>query len=139
MNNKIFLCFDHGEKRIGVAVGQSVSSTATPLETLKCVHGKPDWNAVSRLIKDWQPSDFIVGLPLTMQGKRQPATDAAERFARQLHGRYHLPFHFADERLSSHEAKNRLQNTYNIDAHAAQLILESWLAERAQDRGDVTI
>ena len=139
MSNRVFLCFDHGEKRIGVAVGQSVSSTATPLETLKCVRGKPEWNAVNRLIKDWQPSDFIVGLPLTMQGERQPATDAAERFARQLHGRYPLPLHFADERLSSHEAKNRLKDTYNIDAHAAQLILESWLSEQARDGGDVTI
>lgn len=124
---------------MGVAVGQSVSSTATPLETLKCVHGKPNWNAVSRLIKDWKPSAFVVGKPLTLEGERQPATDAAERFARQLHGRYLLPLHFADERLSSHEAKNRLKDTYNIDAHAAQLILESWLAEQAQNNDDVTI
>jgi len=139
VSNSVFLCFDHGEKRTGVAVGQSVSSTATPLETLKCNRGSPDWNTVSRLIKDWQPSAFVVGKPLTMQGERQPATDAAERFARQLHGRYPLPLHFADERLSSHEAKNRLKDTYNIDAHAAQLILESWLTEQAQDNGDVTI
>ena len=139
MSNSVFLCFDHGEKRTGVAVGQSVSSTATPLETLKCKRGSPDWNMVSRLIKDWRPSAFVVGKPLTMQGEREPATDAAERFARQLHGRYPLPLHFADETLSSHEAKNRLKDTYNIDAHAAQLILESWLAEQAQDNGDVTI
>jgi putative holliday junction resolvase len=139
VSSRVFLCFDHGEKRTGVAVGQSVSSTATPLETLKCVRGSPDWDAVSKLIKDWRPSDFIVGLPLTMQGERQPATDAAERFARQLKGRHPLPLHFADERLSSHEAKNRLQDTYNLDAHAAQLILESWIAEQARGDGDVTI
>lgn len=139
MSSKVFLCFDHGEKRLGVAVGQSITATATPLQTLLCKNGKPDWNEVAGLIKHWQPSDFVVGMPLTMEGNRQQATEAAERFARQLHGRYLLPVHLADERLSSLEARQRLQSSYNIDAHAAQLILESWLAQQASTESDATM
>ena len=139
MSDKVFLCFDHGEKRIGVAVGQSITATATPLETIDCQHGKPDWSEIARLIEQWQPSGLVVGKPLTMQGERQQATDAAERFARQLHGRYRLPLYFADERLSTHEAKQRLQDTYNVDPVAAQVILESWLAEQLLHESDATM
>ena len=139
MSNKVFLCFDHGEKRIGVAVGQSITATATPLETLNCINGKPDWQQIARLIKQWQPSEFVVGLPLTMEGERQKATESAERFSRQLNGRYLLPVHLADERLSSVEAKHRLKDSYNVDPVAAQLILESWLANQVQHKTDATI
>ena len=136
MINKVFLCFDHGEKRIGVAVGQSITATATPLETIECKSGKPDWNRITALIEKWRPSDIIVGKPLTMEGERQAATDAAEKFARQLHGRYVLPLHFADERLSSHEAEQRLKSSYDVAPVAAQVILESWLSEHATDDSD---
>ena len=139
MSNKVFLCFDHGEKRIGVAVGQAITATATPLETITCKNSKPDWQQISRLIKQWRPSDFVVGQPLTMQGERQEATVAAERFARQLHGRYRLPVHLADERLSSREARNILRDTYDIDPLAARLILESWLADQALKETDDTM
>lgn len=139
MKNKVFLCFDHGSKRIGVAVGQSITATATPLETINCTNGKPDWKAISRLIGQWQPGDLVVGKPLTMEGDRQEATEAAERFGRQLHGRYALPVHFADERLSSHEARHRLKDSYNIDPHAAQIILESWLRDQVGEKSDVTM
>ncbi|MFT5131739.1 MAG: putative Holliday junction resolvase [Gammaproteobacteria bacterium] len=139
MSSKVYLCFDHGEKRIGVAVGQSVSATASPLETISAKHGKPDWKAISRIIKQWDPHEFVVGKPLTMQGDRQDATDAAERFARQLQGRYLLPLHFADERLSTHEAKHRLKDSYKLDHHAAQIILESWLSDKPVRESDVTM
>ncbi len=139
MSGKVFLCFDHGQKRIGIAIGQSITATATALETLACKNGNPDWQEISRLIKQWQPSDFVVGLPLTMAGKRQEATESAERFARQLQGRYRLPVHLADERLSSREARHQLQDSYNIDAVAAQLILESWLRDRALQASDATM
>jgi len=139
VSSKVFLCFDHGKKRIGVAVGQSITTTATPLTTLSCKNGQPDWEELTSLIEQWQPSDFVVGKPLTMDGDRQEATDAAERFARQLHGRYLLPVHLADERLSSREARHRLQNSYHVDPVAAQLILESWLRDRALEATDATM
>ncbi len=139
MSNKVFLCFDHGLKRIGVAVGQSITATATPLETIVCKNGKPDWQQIARLIKQWQPSEFIIGLPLTMDGLRQEATESAEKFSRQLIGRHPLPVNFADERLSSVEAKHRLKDSYNVDPVAAQIILESWLTNRALQESDVTM
>lgn len=139
MTNEVFLCFDHGEKRIGVAVGQSLTATATPLETIACKHRKPDWQRISRLVEQWRPAAFVVGKPLTMTGARQPATLAAETFARQLHGRYLLPVHFADERLSSHAARQEIEDTYSVDPVAARLILESWLAERALQKRNATM
>jgi putative pre-16S rRNA nuclease len=139
VSNKIFLCFDHGVKRIGVAVGQSITTTATALETLHCKNGKPDWQQIARLIKQWRPAEFIVGLPLTMDGERQAATELAEKFSRQLSARYLLPVHLADERLSSIEAKHRLQDSYNVDPVAAQIILESWLEDQKQKQTDVAM
>ena len=137
MSNEVFLCFDHGEKRIGVAVGQTVSGSASPLEIIQCKHGKPDWQRISELVEMWQPAAFVVGHPLTMDGDKQPATHAAEKFARQLKGRYGLPVNLADERLSSHEAQQLLKDSYNVDPVAAQLILESWLAAKKIDKNEV--
>jgi putative Holliday junction resolvase len=139
VSNKVFLCFDHGAKRIGVAVGQSITATATPLETVFCKNGKPDWQQISRLIRQWQPNEFVVGLPLTMNGERQEATESAEKFSRQLHGRHPLPVHLVDERLSSLEARNRLKNSYNVDPVAAQLILETWFADQVRQETGVTM
>ena len=139
MSNHTVLCFDHGQKRIGVAVGQAVSGTATPLEIIKARQGKPDWERIRYLVDEWLPGAFVVGRPLTMDGEIQEATEAAEKFARQLHGRHPLPLHFADERLSSYEAQQRLKSSYNIDDHAAQLILETWFSENAGDETGATI
>ena len=139
MSNHTVLCFDHGQKRIGVAVGQAVSGTATPLEIIKARQGKPDWERIRYLVDEWRPGAFVVGRPLTMDGEIQEATEAAEKFARQLHGRHPLPLHFADERLSSYEAQQRLKSSYNIDDHAAQLILETWFSENAGDETGATI
>ena len=129
MKNQILLCFDYGEKRIGVAVGQTITSTASPLETVNVIKNNPDWESITRLINTWQPDSLVVGVPLTMQGARQKMTEAASRFIRQLKGRYNLPVYEIDERLSSYEAKQRLGSTWNIDSVAAQAILETWLSE----------
>ena len=129
MQPETLICFDYGEKRIGVAVGQTITATATPLETIRVRNNQPDWNRISGLIEQWRPAALVVGQPLNMDGTRQLLTDLAERFARQLEGRYHLPVHLADERLSTYEAKDRLQDDHNLDPVAAQVILESWLLE----------
>jgi putative Holliday junction resolvase len=125
------LCFDYGAKRIGVAVGQSLTGTATPLEIVAARRGRPDWNRIAALIAEWRPDALVVGNPLNMDGTRQEATDAADRFARRLEGRFGLPVYREDERLSTVEAKNLLRSTRDLDAVSAQLILESWLAGRA--------
>ena len=130
MQDKTILCFDFGEKNIGVAVGQTITATASPLETIKTINSKPDWNKVSAIIKKWEPCALVVGIPLEMDDSRQRMTDIAERFARQLEGRYRLPVHHADERLTSFEARRRLKDINNLDPVAAQVILEGWLSEQ---------
>ena len=131
-DNETLLCFDLGLKRIGVAVGQTVTSTANPLETIKTINNKPDWQQISHIIEQWQPNRLIVGHPLQMDDNKQTMTEHAEHFVRQLQGRYHLPVEMVDERLSSYEARQRIKSTYNVDPIAAQVILETWFSEQEQ-------
>ena len=132
-----YLGFDFGMKYIGIAVGQSVTRSATPLTTLKATNGQPDWSKLQTIIAEWQPTALVVGLPLNMDGSEQVVTAHAKRFANRLNGRFQLPVHVVDERLTTVEAKQQLfeeggykalQKT-NIDSYAAKLILESWLNE----------
>ena len=129
MYNKTLLCFDYGEKRIGVAVGQTVTSTATALQTVLVINKKPDWEAIKILIDEWKPDKFIVGHPFTLHGTRQKMTAAAERFSRQLKHRFKLPVDLIDEQLSSYEAQQELKSTRNLDPTSAKLILETWFRE----------
>ena len=126
---KSLLCFDFGTKRIGVAVGQTITQTATPLHTVRNINNRPDWNKIEKLITEWQPDALVVGLPLNMMDETQEMTIASERFMRQLHGRFHLPVYSIDERLSSFEATQRTSKTTDLDPVAAQVILETWFAE----------
>ena len=130
MSEQTYLCFDYGAKRIGVAVGQTLTGTATPLETIKVINGTPDWDKISGLIRQWQPHALVVGLPVSMDDSRQAITDSAEKFTRQLEGRYQLQVFQAEERLTTYEARNRLKKDRGLDPIAAQVILESWLHEK---------
>ena len=126
------LGFDFGQKRIGVAVGQQVTGTATALCTLQSRDGRPDWDAISDLIGEWQPDTLVVGLPLHANGKESEISQAARKFARQLEGRYRLPVHTMNEYLSSQAAQelqqqNRQADKTGIDAIAARIILQNWL------------
>jgi putative holliday junction resolvase len=134
---RTLLCFDYGLKRIGVAVGQELTGTANPLTTIRANDGKPDWPAISRLIEQWQPDALLVGLPLNIDGTFHELSYRAQRFGNQLHGRYNLPAHFMDERLSSLEAERLLKNRKgkkpqkeDIDKLAAKVILETWFAQQ---------
>ena len=129
MSNLTLLCFDLGQKRIGLAVGQTITKTATPLETISVKNNKPDWDRINQLIEEWRPDRLVVGYPLQMDDGRQPMTEMSERFVRQLDGRYHLPVDVIDERLSSYEARQRIKSTRNVDPVAAQAILETWFDE----------
>lgn len=129
MSNQTLLCFDCGIKRIGTAVGQTITSTATALEIIKTINNKPDWNSITRLINEWGPDLLIVGKPYQLDGSRQEMTDIAERFSRQLEGRYQIKVEMIEEQLSSYEARRELKSTYELDAVAARLILETWLSE----------
>ena len=121
------LGFDYGRKRIGVAVGQTVSGTAQALQTITVRRDKPDWPAIESLVQTWSPDLMVVGLPANVDGRQHMLTTPIDRFSRQLGGRFGLPVYRIDERLSSHEAK--LNDSTNVDADAARIILESWLRE----------
>ncbi|MET0072385.1 MAG: Holliday junction resolvase RuvX [Candidatus Thiodiazotropha sp.] len=128
------LGFDYGTRKIGVAVGQTVTGTATALETLHLVNHKPDWKRIEDLIEEWKPEALVVGFPLDVDDSETDATQPALRFSRQLEGRFQLKVHLADERYSSFEARDRLghnaKKMEDYDAVAAKLILETWLNEQ---------
>ncbi|CAN7189699.1 Holliday junction resolvase RuvX [Pseudomonas solani] len=134
---RLLLGFDYGTKQIGVAVGQAVTGQARELCVLKAQNGVPDWQKVEALLKEWQPDAIVVGLPLNMDGTPSDMSERAEKFARRLNGRFNLPVFTHDERLTTFEAKGQRlaqgqRGGYRdnpVDALAAALLLEGWLAE----------
>jgi len=125
--------FDFGPRKIGVAVGQQVTATASPLTTLRCRKDRPDWPRIEALIREWRPEAAVVGLPLNMDDTETEITPLARRFARQVQGRFGLPVHLVDERLTTLEARRILGRKATslevVDAMAAKLLLETWLSE----------
>ena len=140
------LGFDFGKKRMGIAVGQTLTAGARPLTTLPVQNEQADWDAIDRLIQRWQPAQLVVGLPVNMDGSEHALTSAVKNFAAQLRSRYTLPVHLVDERLSSHEAQRIAAGMGGrsaphsraakeaVDRIAAQLILETWLSQQTQVR-----
>ncbi|MDH5784274.1 MAG: Holliday junction resolvase RuvX [Chromatiales bacterium] len=135
---RTLLGFDFGTKRIGIAVGQELTRTATALVTLDSPDGGPDWVGISRLIEEWRPDALVVGLPLNLDGSESETARLAQRFGNRLAGRYNLPVFTADERFSSSEAEALLAaqgrfDKADIDKLAAQLILQGWLEAQLTD------
>ncbi|WP_439243201.1 Holliday junction resolvase RuvX [Lonepinella sp. BR2474] len=128
------LAFDFGTKSIGCAVGQSITSTAQALPAFKAQDGIPNWDAIEKLLKEWQPDRLVVGLPLNMDGTEQALTLRAKKFANRLHGRFGLPVELQDERLTTVDARAeifqrggfRALDKGKVDGISACLILESW-------------
>ncbi len=127
MTQSMIMGFDYGTHRIGVAIGQRVTQTASPLAILRARQGQPNWSDVEALIKEWRPEAFVVGLPLHMDDEPSDLSVQAEKFARRLTGRFNLPHTMVDERLSSVEARS-LSAGDAIDDVSAVLILETYLA-----------
>lgn len=129
----LIIGFDFGLRRIGVAVGQTLTQTASPQTIVQSRDGVPDWEHITRLFEQWQPVAIVVGLPMHLDGSEQPLTQSARKFGQRLSGRYHRPVYFIEEQLSSIEAQQRQTGrkkhtkAANIDDHAAQIILENWL------------
>lgn len=124
------MAFDYGERRIGVAVGQTITRSASPLAIIAMHDGRPDWEALSRVVQQYAPERMIVGLPSHADDAPHPLAARIARFCDQLRERYRLPVQTIDERLSSHEARARADSYGQaIDALAAQIILETWLNE----------
>jgi putative pre-16S rRNA nuclease len=135
------LAFDFGEKRIGVAAGDTLTRIAQPVGAVAAHGGRPDWPALERAVRDWQPRLLIVGVPYNMDGTEGRLTPVARAFGRELNRRFGLEVIEIDERLSSREAADRLRaqrasgerkrrvRREDIDAEAACVLLEQWLSE----------
>jgi putative Holliday junction resolvase len=134
------LSFDYGLRRIGVAVGNTLTGTAEALATVAADDGLPDWRAVDRLVTDWRPAAIVAGVPYNMAGRDAARlTTAALRFADELGSRYGIEVHRVDERLTSREAEDDLRERRrsgaktkrvrrgDVDREAARLLLLQWL------------
>lgn len=147
--HRTLLGFDYGRRRIGIAVAQEITGSASPLATVATTPGgKPDWPVIEKLVHTWRPDALVVGIPLNMDGSPQGMSRAARRFANQLHERFRVPVFTADERLSSIEARYRLRDAESGAPHdraayrdqvnmiAAQVILQTWLSQARDNRRD---
>lgn len=105
-----------------------ITGTARALATVGYAGGRPDWKAIEALLGEWRPDALVVGVPRHLDGTHQPMTDAAERFCRQLEGRFGLTVYRADERLTSAAAAELDDGGQSLDARAARVILESWMS-----------
>lgn len=129
------LAFDFGEKRIGVAVGNTLVGIAHPLQTISSESNDERFNTIGTLIAEWQPTQLVVGLPSHLDGTEHELSRLCRKFANRLHGRFNLPVALVDERLSSAEASQTLKEAGiggrkqkpMLDQVAAQVILQSYL------------
>jgi putative Holliday junction resolvase len=140
------LSFDFGMRRIGVAVGQTTTRTASALATLN-YRDQPPWQAIAELVETWRPSRFVVGLPLDAEGGETDMSKRARAFARALASRHGIDVSFADERLTSIAAESRFadlraagltrrRQSKDLDALAARFILENWLQSTESRKSD---
>lgn len=129
MAKGVFMALDWGEKRIGLAVGQSLTGHARGLAVLKAKHGVPDWQELKKWLSKYQPEALVLGLPLLLDGKEQPLTERVREFASLLLSQIPLPLYWVEEQLSSSEASERCDNPAMLDAEAAAVILETWLSQ----------
>ena len=119
------LAFDYGEKRIGVAVGNTITQTAEPLKIIQEKNQEERFKAIEQLMAEWQPQLLVVGLPKHPDGAEHAMTQKAQRFGNQLHGRFRREVVWVDERYTSVSVDG------GNDALAAQLILQQYLQEQA--------
>jgi len=138
MNDGVLLGFDFGLRRIGVAAGQPLTGTATPLTVIRRRNDRTDWEAIGALIAEWAPGILVVGLPTHADGSEHELTRACREFGAELESRFGLPVRFADERYTSRAAASdfaklrrsgavRRRDRSRLDAVAAQRILETYL------------
>ena len=133
------LAFDFGEKRIGVAVGDLEVRIAHPLATIAAEDNATRFTEIARLVAEWRPGRFVVGLPMHADGAEHEVSRLARRFAQRLEGRFGVPAVLIDERLTSRAAETRLRESGArgravedaLDAAAAREILEAWFESPA--------
>lgn len=135
------LGIDFGERRVGIAVGETATALAHPVAVITQATTQARLEAIGRLVEEWHPAGFVVGQPRHADGTEHPVARLAARFARRLQARFRLPVAFVDETLSSAEAAARVREAGGragrkgeLDAHAAAVILQSYLEQSAGAR-----
>jgi putative Holliday junction resolvase len=125
------LSFDFGTRRVGVAVGNSITQSGQALKTIAAPSSDALFQEIESLLKDWQPNQLVVGRPVHPDGSPHEMTVKAVRFGNQLHGRFRLPVAWVDERYTSAVLEGNPKMHDNLDAHSAVLILEQYFAEQS--------
>lgn len=123
------MAFDYGTRRVGVAVGNSVSKMGQALKMIAAPNSDAMFGEIENLLKEWQPDRLIVGMPVHPDGAEHVMTAKARRFGNQLNGRFQIPIEWVDERYSSAVLEDDPRMQDNLDAHSAALILEQYFAE----------
>ena len=123
------VAFDFGEKKIGVAVGQTSTYTSSPLQVIFNNHDKVNWNEISMLLEEWRPELILVGKPLNMDGTDSEIMKKVDTFYKKLESLYDAKFEYVDERLTTFEAREILKENEKdfVDANAAKILIDQWL------------
>ncbi|MBU3574692.1 Holliday junction resolvase RuvX [Polynucleobacter sp. UK-Mo-2m-Kol15] len=124
------MAFDYGTRRIGVAVGNTLTRMGQPIKTIAEASGDAVFKVIEGLLKEWQPNRLVVGLPCHPDGTEHAMTAKARRFGNQLHGRFQLPVEWVDERYTSAVLEANPDMRDNLDARSAVLILEQYFLEK---------
>ena len=122
------IAFDYGDKKIGVAVGQTSTNTSSPLQIIFNKDNKTNWISISSLLDEWKPDLILLGKPLNMDGSESEIMKKVEKFYKELKSIYDADIEFVDERLTTFEAREILKNEKqdNVDAHAAKILIDNW-------------
>ncbi|EPF75517.1 putative pre-16S rRNA nuclease [Acinetobacter gyllenbergii] len=138
-NAQSIMAFDFGTQKMGMAIGQSSIESSTPLPLFPMKEGIPDWDKLLKIVKEWQPNLFIVGLPLNMDDSESELSARARKFARRLRHQTNIETWMVDERLTTREAREELESyqskgqakRLSADSFAAGLLIQSWYRDPA--------
>jgi len=124
------MAFDFGTKRIGVAVGNTLTQLGQPIKTIAEISSDASFKVIEGLLKEWQPNRLVVGMPCHPDGTEHDMSARARRFGNQLQGRFQLPVDWIDERYTSAVLESNPNMRDNLDAESAVLILEQYFLEK---------
>lgn len=145
-DHKVGIClsFDYGTKHIGLAVGEHKLKSARPLGVVANRNGTPDWTSIRLYVEQWQPTDLVLGWPLSEDGTEQSLCNHVKGFAKRLEQTFDLPVRLVDERFSSTAAQEHIRSMRqsgqrtrrskhtDVDSVAAALILETWFTQHCE-------
>ena len=128
------VAFDYGEKKIGVAVGQTETNTSSPLQIIFNNNDQVNWNEISVLLDEWKPELIIIGKPLNMDGTDSEIMKKVDKFFQKLKSTYEAEYQYIDERLTTFEAREILKENEKdfVDANAAKILIDSWFENSAK-------